>query len=90
MLLLGDCNAKSKSWFIIDQSSSQEVKLESLTLLYGMKQLISESTHGLENSSSCIDFISMNQPKLVMDPGVHPSLHLKCYMKIKLYAPNLI
>ena len=64
MLLLGDCNAKSKSWFIIDQSSSQEVKLESLTLLYGMKQLISESTHGLENSSSCIDFISYEPTKV--------------------------
>ena len=37
MLQLGDFNAKSKTWFINDQSSSEGTQLESLTLLYGMK-----------------------------------------------------
>ena len=77
MLLLGDFNAKSKTWFINDQSSSKGTQLESLTSLYGMKQLIAEPPHVLENSSSCIDLIFTNQPKLIMYAGVHPSLHSK-------------
>ena len=61
MLLLGGFNAKSKTWFINDQSSSEGTQLESLTSLYRMKQLIAEPAHALENSSGCIDFISTNQ-----------------------------
>ena len=50
MLLLGDFNAKSKTWFINNQSSREGTQLESLTSLYGMKQLIAEQTHVLGNS----------------------------------------
>ena len=50
MLLLGDFNVKSKIWFINDQSLSAGTQLESLTSLYGMKQLIAKPTHVLENS----------------------------------------
>ena len=82
MLLLGDFNAKSKTWFINDQSSNEGTQLESLTSLYGMKQLIAEPTHVLENSLSCIDLIFTNQPNLIMDAGVHPSLHSKCHHQV--------
>ena len=82
MLLLGDFNAKSKTWLINDQSSSEGTQLESLSSLYGMKQLIADSTHVLGNSSSCIDLIFTNQPNLIMDAGVHPSLHSKCHQVI--------
>ena len=59
MLLLRDFNAKSKTWFINDQSSRESTQLESLTCLYGMKQLIAEPTQVLEISSSCIDLDCM-------------------------------
>ena len=85
MLLLGDFNAKSKMWFINDQSSREVSQLESLTSLYGMKQLIAEPSHVLENSSSCIDLIFTNQSNLIMDAGVHPSHHLKCHHQV-IYA----
>ena len=32
-------------------------------------------THILQHSSSCIDLIFVNQPNLVVDSGIHPSLH---------------
>ena len=57
MLLLGDFNTKSSTWFINDQSLSEGTQLEYLTFLHGMKQLITEPTNVLENSSSCIDLI---------------------------------
>ena len=85
MLLLGEFNAKSKTWFINDQSSREGTQLESLTFLNGMKQLIAEPTHVLENSSTCIDLSFTNQPNLVMDAGVHPSLHSKCHHQV-IYA----
>ena len=50
-----------------------------------MKQVITEPTHTLGNSSSCIDLIFSNQPNLAMDSGVHPTLHSKCHHQI-IYA----
>ena len=85
MLLLGDFNVKSKTWFINDQSSSKGTQLESLTSLYGMKQVITEPSHVLQNSPSCIDLIFTNQSNLIMDAGVHPSLHSKCHHQV-IYA----
>ena len=89
MLVLGDFNAKSKTWFINYQSSSEGTQLEFLTSLYEMKQLIAEPTHVLENSSSCIDLIFTNQPNLIMDAGVHPPLHLKCHHQVICAKINL-
>ena len=54
-----------------------------------MKQVITEPTHILENSSSCIDLIFSNQPNLIMDSGVHPALHSKCHHQIFYAKPNL-
>ena len=47
-----------------------------------MKQLITEHTHILENTSSCIDLIFTNQPKFLLDSGVHSTLHPKCHHKV--------
>ena len=47
-----------------------------------MKQVISEPTHTSENSSSCIDLTFSNQLNLIMDSGVHPTLHSKCHHQI--------
>ena len=54
-----------------------------------MKQLIAEPTHVLENSSSCIDLMFTNQPNLIMDTGVHPSLHSKCHHQVIYVKLNL-
>ena len=42
-----------------------------------MKQFVTESTHILENTPICIDLIFTNQPNIVLDSGVHSSLHPK-------------
>ena len=54
-----------------------------------MKQVITEPTHILENSSGCIDLIFSNQPNLIMNSGVHPTLHSKCHHQIFYSKPNL-
>ena len=44
--------------------------------------MISDPTHILPNSSSCIDLIFTNQPNLVTESRVYPSLHTKCHHQI--------
>ena len=77
ILMIGDFNAKSSNWSSNDTTTAEGAQLDYLTSLYGMKQVITEPTHILENSSSCIDLTFSNQPNLIMDSGVHPTLHSK-------------
>ena len=82
-------NAKSCNWSINDTTTPEGAQLDSITSLYGMKQLISEPTHILQQSSSCIDLIFTNQPNIVMDSGVDSSLHPKCHHQIIYSKLNL-
>ena len=51
--------------------------------------LISEPTHILKNSSSCVDLIFTDQSNLITDGGTHPSLHPNCHHNITFYKINL-
>ena len=81
-IILGDFNARSKSWWPDDITSPEGTDIDSLTTVHGLQQLISEPTHLLPNSLSCIDLIFTDQPNLVVDSGVHPSLHPNCHQII--------
>ena len=64
-------------------------KIDAITTLSGLKQLIQEPTHILTDSSSCIDLIFTSQPHLVMESGVHSSLHQNCQHQIICAKINL-
>ena len=64
ILMIGDFNAKSSNCSSNDTTAAESAHLDYLTSLYGIKQVITEPTHTLENSSSCIDVIFSNQPNL--------------------------
>ena len=70
---------------INDKSNYEGTKIDCFAIEYELKQVINEPTHLLENSSSCIDLIFTSQPNLVMDAGIHPSLHASCHHQI-VYA----
>ena len=58
----------------------------------GLHQLISEPTHLMSNSKSCIDLIFTDQPNLIIQSGVYPSLHEQCHHQIvygKLSVSNI-
>ena len=61
VLMIGDFNAKYCNWSINDTTTPEGAQLDSITSLYGMKQLISEPTHILQQSFSCINLIFTNQ-----------------------------
>ena len=81
-ILLNDFNARSKSWWVHDITNNDGTQTESISSLYGFSQLISEPTHNLQNSSSSIDLIFTDQPNLVINSGIKPSLHENCHHQI--------
>ena len=80
--VIGDFHAKSKNWSEGDRSTIKGSKIEFLTSPFGPSQIIKEPTHILENSSSCIDLIFTTQPNMVLESGVHHSLHQNCHHQI--------
>ena len=50
--ILGDFNARSKSWWQNDINTSEGNKIDALTSYHGLHQLIPQPTHILANSSS--------------------------------------
>ena len=89
LVILGGFNARSRSWWCEDITSHEGNQLESLAISCGLHQLISDPTHLLPNLSSCIDLIFTDQPNLVVDSGVHPSLHPNCHHQITFSVYNL-
>ena len=89
VVAIGDFNARSSSWCINDKSNYDGSKIDCLATGYDLKQVSNEPTHLLENSFSCIDLIFTFQPNLVMDAGVHQSLHANCHHQIVYAKFNL-
>ena len=89
LLLISDFNAKSSNRSPNDTTTAEGAQLDYFTSLCGMKQVITEPTHILESSASCIDLIFTNQPNIAMDSGVHLSLHEKCHHQIIYSILNL-
>ena len=85
MIAIGDFNAKLTKWNKSDKSSYEGLKIDALTSQYGLHQIIEEPTHITKDSSSCIDLLFTSHPNLVMQSGVHPSLHPNCHHQI-IYA----
>ena len=77
-LLLSDYNARNTNWWHRDITTTKGIQLETTTTIYGLQQLVDESTHIRKNSSSGIDLIFANQPNVIVNRGTHPSLHKNC------------
>ena len=87
--VLGDFNVKTSLWCNNDISTYEGSKIDGVTSQFGIEQIIKEPTHIIGNSSSCIDLIFTNQPNLVMEFGVHSSLHSNCHHHIMFAKLNL-
>ena len=88
-VILRDFNARSKSWCLDDITTYEGSKIGSLTTTHGLHQLISQPTHLLPTSSTCIDLIFTDQPNLVVNSGAHPSLQKNCHHQISFCKLNL-
>ena len=89
VIINGDFNAKSTTWWSGDTNNVEGTSIEALTSYHGFVQVINEPTHILPNSSSCIDLIFADKPNLIVESGVFPSLHVKCHHQIIYSKLNL-
>ena len=81
-VILGDFNARSKSWWFGDSATIEGTRLYSLVSTNAFHQLISEPTRILQNSLSSIDLIFTDEPSLAVDSRFHPTLHENCHHQI--------
>ena len=88
-VVIGDFNVKSHNWYKVDKTIASGTKLEIMTSHYVLTQIINEPTHILEDSPSCIELIFTFQPNIVLDSGVHSSLHPNSRRQIVLANFNL-
>ena len=72
---LGDFNIKTTNWHKNDINSYEGLKVDTVTSQFGLQQIINELTYLTSNSSSYIDLIFTSEANLVMESGVHSSLH---------------
>ena len=88
-VVLGDFNAKSNNWCKADITSLEGSKIDTITSIYGLSQLIQKPTHILNLSSSGTDLIFTSQPNLVMESGIHSLLLSNCHHQIVFAKFNL-
>ena len=88
-VILDDFNARSSTWWSNDITNINGTLIDSLTTTHDFKQLISDATHILPQSTSCIDLIFTDQPNYVIDCGTHSSLNKNCHHQITFCKLNL-
>ena len=88
-LVLVDFNAK-KVWFDQDNTTTEGTVINDIMAEHGLTQIIQESTHLLDCSSSCIDLIFTSQNNLITNSGVHSSLHSNCHHQIIVHLMNVL
>ena len=89
MLFVGDFNAHSINWWPERDNTSEGIQLDNVFSDLNLTQLISEPTHFREHCNpSCIDLILSNQPNIVLECGVRPSLDPTCKHQITFCKIN--
>ena len=81
-LLIGDFNARNSNWWANDINNACGLDIDTITSHNGLYQMIDKPTHILPGSASCIDLLFTNEPGLITNSGVHPSLFPRCHHQI--------
>ena len=67
-----------------DITSLEGSKIDTIASSYGLNQHIKKPTHILNLLFPCSDLIFTSKPNLVMESGVHSSLHPSCQHQINI------
>ena len=94
MFFTGDVNGHTQAWYPGGDTNAIGTKLEEIFSSLSLHQMINERTHFFRDDClpSCIDIILTDQPNLVMNSGVRPSLdptvkHQIIYCKLNFKIP---
>ena len=89
MFFTGDFNAHSLNWWSQGDSTQEGIQLDNTFSDLNLTQLICEPTHFREHCiPSCIDLTITDQPNLVLESGVRPSLDPTCKHQITFCKIN--
>ena len=73
-IITSDFNTRSQSWWSNDiNTTTERLKLPTLSFSNGFSQLINEPILRQTNSTSCIDLLFTDKPRLLVDSGNHLS-----------------
>ena len=87
---LGDFNAHNTHWCEGDSADKPGDLLEDVFDNSDLHQLVNEPTHFSGNSATCIDLVVTNQPNIINDCSIKPSLHSTCHHQINHVEVNII
>ena len=73
IIISDNFNCRSTYWWQNDNESNEGRLFESIPSDLGLYQLISEPTHVMGDSESCLDLIFTDQPNLIIKRGFHPT-----------------
>ena len=74
-VMIGDFNVKSSNWYLKNITSFEGSQIQFFASEFAMSQVIKEPTYILDNSKSGMDLRFKSQPNMIIDSGVHLSLH---------------
>ena len=79
----GDFNAHSQFWWADGDTNREGILIDDLFTTLNLSQIVNEPTNFTPNSQpSCIDLIVTDQPNIILNSGVRPSLDPKCHHQI--------
>ena len=89
ILHLGDFNAHNTHWWQGDTTDNPGDFLEGIFDDSDLHQLVKEPTHFSGNAATCIDLVVTNQPNIINDCSIKPSLHSTCHHQINHIEVNI-
>ena len=89
IIFTGDFNYRSQQWWPGDNKNEEGVAFDEFIESNILTQLIDQPTHIMNESRSCIDLIIIDQPNILVDYGVHPSLYETWHHEITYTCQSL-
>ena len=86
---LGDFNCHQKEWWAGDNDDTEGNLLNEIITDENLSQLVTEPTHIIGTHRSCLDLVFTDQPNLVNDCRILPSLHTRSHHQLNHVEINI-
>ena len=88
-LILGDLNSHQNNWWGGDVDDNAGNLLSDILYNNMLFQLVNEPTHIINESRSCIDLVISDQPNIINNCSIYPSLSKRCHHQINHVELNI-
>ena len=89
IILTGDFNAHNKKWYSEGKTDKFGQDMQEIFEKHCLYQTVNQPTHITGDTKTCIDLVCTDQPNLIMNNEIHPSLHDKCHHQVNYIKFNL-